>query len=187
MQSKEAYAQPILGRVTRRILDRDLNIVDVKKTKNVVTYSATNLMAKAITGDASVAISHIRIGGVTTPDYALADTNNTTFSKQTPARSDVDLYYAGNPNPGKDTVIVVPAVFLRFEGDETVDLTPDQQDSNAIFFQATLDFNTGNGYTFDELGMFGDSNTKIFSHAKVDPIGKTSAFQIEYEWSLVFR
>ena len=180
--TKDSY-QGIIGRIKRSIYDHNGKLVDSTTCKNIVTYSATNLLAKAITGDASVAISHIRIGGTLTAGYS----GGNKFSDQTTSREDKDMYYAGSPNPGNDTIVTVPATFLRYESEETVDLTPDQQTTNVAVFQATLDDSTGNGYTFDEIGMFGASDTVMFAHAKIDPIGKTSAFSIDYEWTVVFR
>lgn len=179
---KDSYSG-VIGRIKRVIYDAQGNVLDSKTCRNIVTYSATNLMAKAISGDASAQISHIRIGGTLTSGY----TGASKFADETTSREDTTMFYAGNPNPGSDTIVTVPATFVTFEGDETVDLTPDQQTTNAVVFQATLDDSTGNGYTFDELGMFGASDTVMFAHAKIDPIGKTSAFSIDYEWTLVFR
>lgn len=187
IKSEEYTTRDIKGIIRRRVFDLSGKLVNELVTKNIVTYTATNLLARAISGDNTARISHIRIGGMLTSDYAAADGANTTYFRQTPSRQDTTMYYAGNPHPAKDTVITVPAVFLRFDSEETEELDPVQQDGNVVFYQATLDYATGNGYTFDEMGMYGDTNTAIFSHAKVDPIGKTSSFQIDYTWSLIFR
>jgi len=187
MPLKDSYNNQIKGLITRTVRDRNLKIVERKSWVNLVTYSATNLLAKAISGDNTVKISHIRVGGVLTTQYAAAQGNSTTFSEQTPARTDTDMYYAGNHNPTFDFVLSIPVAFLAFSGDQTGPQAPPQQTQNVATYQAILDFNVGNSYTFDELGMFGASDTVMFSHANVDPIGKTSAFQIEYEWALIFR
>jgi hypothetical protein len=182
MPARDSLNMP-KGIITRRLRDLNGRVFREDKFENIVTYSASNLIAKAISGDASVQISHIRIGGIVSASYTLGN----KFSSQTTTREDTTMYYASNPNGGDDLVVTVPAVFLSFGSDPTVVLAPVQQPTNVVTFTATLGYSVGNGYTFDELGMYGAADATMFSHAHIDPIGKTASFQIEYEWALVFR
>ena len=180
--TKDKYLGTV-GRIGIRVYNHNGDLIDHKECNNIVTYSATNLIAKAMTGDSGAQISHIRLGGTLTSGYSASN----KFANQVTARSDTDMYYSGNPNPGNDTVVTVPAMFQNFESDETAALVPVQQTENAIVYKGTLGASVGNGYTFDEIGLFANSDTVLFAHAKIDPISKTSAFSIDYDWTVVFR
>lgn len=59
--------------------------------------------------------------------------------------------------------------------------------ANQVTFTATMDANTGNGTTFNEIGLISLTDEKLFSRLVITAIAKSSAYQITVAWTISFN
>lgn len=59
---------------------------------------------------------------------------------------------------------------------------------NSVMFTATMTESEGNAVVFKELGLFsGNASPKMFSHLAINPITKSSSYQIRVDWTISFQ
>jgi hypothetical protein len=181
------------GFVEIKVYDGD-ELVNVICTPNIITYTATNIMARVLGRDGTYAPTHIWVGGTDAadvPGFPGPLTPTTAVNREdTGLSSDTD-----------DSVVLssvrreLPIVSRAFISSPTASNTlPEQQTSNVISFTAILPavpedgLPSVNGKSFFEAGIItklGASNV-LFSHQFHEPIEKLNNFQLVYTWAIRF-
>jgi len=160
-------------------------IVQVVYVKNVITFTATNIMARSLGGDATYNPTHIIVGGSLIPVAPIAV-----------SRSDIELSTLTNDDPitGGDPVNnareLIPVSSPGFTGISTAGAPTGQQNNNVVTFTGVMPaFPTNpnlDGKKFYEAGIITKIGTSelLFSHQFHAPVEKLAGFQLVYTWSI---
>lgn len=166
-------------------IDPQGNIVRVVHAKNVITYTATNIFARSLGGDATYNPTHIHVGGSNTVPgvFPPVDREDTTLDSSTDP----------NVDPVNNVRSLLPIVSKGFTSSPTTtNSQPDQQNNNVVSFTAIMsgfpDDPTLNGKNFFEAGIItkiGDTEL-LMTHQFHEAIEKLEGFQLVYTWSIRF-
>jgi len=181
------------GFVEIKVYDGD-KLVDIICTPNIITFTATNIMARVLGRDQAYAPTHILVGGTDPTDIP----GFPTFTPSTAVtREDTSLSSDTN-----DLVVLsavrreLPIVSRGFQSSPSPSNTtsPEQQTSNVVTFTAILPavpedgLPSVDGKSFFEAGIItklGSTNL-LFSHQFHEPIEKLNNFQLVYTWAIRF-
>tara|TARA_R110000851_G_scaffold65195_10_gene148041 strand:- start:359 stop:928 length:570 start_codon:yes stop_codon:yes gene_type:complete len=174
------------GFVEIKVYDGD-RLVDVVCTPNIITFTATNIMARTLGMDQSYAPTHMWVGGTDFADLP-----------GVPVVDRTDSSLSSSSDPGVNPIRVrreLPIVARSFLSVPTVSNTsPEQQTSNVVQFTAILPaipedgLPSVDGKSFFEAGIItklGSTNL-LFSHQFHAAIEKLNNFQLVYTWAIRF-
>lgn len=148
--------------------------------KNVITFGATNILARCLGGDLTFKPTHFIIGG------SVPASVPGTFPTVSRSDTDLDINIA-DPNNSKAEI---PISSVAYSASPTTGAPTGQQTTNVVTFTAILPAvpsdATLNGRSFYEAGIItkiGSTNT-LFSHQFHSAIQKLEGFQLVYTWSV---
>ena len=178
MESYQAY-QGFLR--IAKVRESDGEIVEIVNVKNVITYTATNLMARSIAGDVTYKVSTFRVGGKTGAASVPAGT-------ATRDDTELDILVA---YPGDDPEIVeFPAISPSYTGEASPgNGAPELQNNNIVTFTGIMPSQGSfDGKHFHEAGLFASvgGGLTMFSHQFHTPIEKQNGFNLVYTWSIKY-
>jgi len=175
------------GFVEIKVYDGD-KLVDVICTPNIITFTATNIMARTLGLDQSYAPTHILVGGTDLADipgaFPAVTRNDTSLSSATDSGVVASAVRRELP--------IVARSFLSVP--TTSNTFPEQQTSNVVSFTAILPavpedgLPSVDGKSFFEAGIItklGSTNV-LFSHQFHAAIEKLNNFQLVYTWAIRF-
>ena len=157
-------------------------IVNSVFIKNVITYKATNILARSLGGDASYNPTHIWVGGAAAAP-----------SLPTVSRSDTSLSTASDPASDPTNVRSELLIASKsYSSSPTTGAPSGQQNNNVVTFTAIMpaiptDSSLNTKYFF-EAGIITKIGTEniLFSHQAHTAIQKLQGFQLVYTWSIRF-
>ncbi len=164
-----------------KVRESDGEIIQIVNVANIITYTATNLMARGIAGDIQYKISFFRVGG---------KTGAASVPAGTATRDDTELDIL-TAFPGDDPQIVeFPAISPSFTGEASPSNgDPSLQYNNIVTFTGIMPSEGSfDGKYFHEAGMFAKVADEyiMFSHQFHVPIIKDNGFNLVYTWSIKF-
>ena len=150
--------------------------------QNIITYKATNILARSLGGDETYNPTHIWVGG-------------TTSAPALPAvsRSDTTLSTSSDPDVSVNNVRSELNISSRaYSSSATTGAPSGQQNNNVVTFSAVMpaipsDTTLNNKYFF-EAGIITKIGTEniLFAHQSHTAIQKLQGFQLVYTWSIRF-
>jgi hypothetical protein len=174
-----------LGFFTVRLVSPEGEVVQEEFSKNVITYTATNIFSRSLGGDATYNPTHIWVGGSTTVPGVFP----------TVTREDTTLDASTDPvlDPVNNVRIALPIASRGFGAAPTSTNTqPSQQNNNVVTFTAIMsgfpDDPNLNGKNFFEAGIISriGSTDLLMTHQFHVAIEKLEGFQLVYTWSIRF-
>lgn len=166
-------------------VDSEGTVVDTSYSKNVITFTATNIFARALGGDLTYTPTHIWVGGalpVNVPSpFPTVSRSDTTLDTETDP-----LARAGNVRAE------LPISSKIYTAVATTGAPAGQQNNNIITFTATMpqfpDDVTLTGKSFFEAGIITKigSENLLFSHQFHTALTKEDGFTLVYSWSVRF-
>ena len=167
-----------------RIIEIDESTGEISRIlaeKNIITYTATNIIARTLSGDVNYKISNFLLGG---KDGAAPDPAGVAARED--SVMDVLTSYAGD-NP---IVVDVPAVSPQFTGIASpTNASPAQQTDNLVTFTGIMPSEGSfNGKWFHEAGCIARVGAidYMFAHVFYTPVEKKLGFNLIYTWSFRF-
>ena len=165
-------------------IDPKGKVVQVVYTKNVITFTATNILARSLGGDTTYSPTHILVGGSVTPSPPITVT-----------RSDVELSSLTDDvaDPVNNARELLPIASAGYTGVSTTGAPVGQQNNNVVTYTAVMPAFPSNlnldGKKFYEAGIITRIGTSelLFSHQFHEPVEKLSGFQLVYTWSIRFQ
>ena len=173
------------GFFTVKLISPEGEVVEEKFSKNVITYTATNIFARSLGGDTSFNPSHILVGG----------SNIIPGVFPTVSREDTELDASTDPvvDPVNHIRSALPIATSSFTSSPTdTNTQPAQQNSNVVTYTAVMpgfpDDTDLNGKNFFEAGIISKVGSSDFlvTHQFHEAIQKLEGFQLVYTWSIRF-
>jgi len=193
MKFKEEYKK-YSGHLQIRILNSKGEIERIVDQPNIITYSASNILAHTLSGNTDYKISHILAGG--------SEEAHIPLSMPTVSREDIVLHlqgeetYKGSGYYGvySDVIVELPIITPVFAANP-VDGAEDYQTENMVSFFGIMPGVVPSGYPdfqnkfFYESGLIVNFGTSyvLFSHLFHTPIQKLENFQLVYIWNIRFK
>lgn len=164
-----------------KVRETDNVVVQTINVKNIITYTATNLMSRSLAGDTRYNISTFRVGGkvgAASVPAGTADRGDTALAVLTD--------YSGDDPEIVEFAAISPAYAGEASannGDATL------QYNNIVTFTGIMPA-TGSfdGKHFHEAGIFAKVGDEyiMFAHQFHTPIEKETGFNLVYTWSFKF-